>query len=100
MAMINQAAAGKPVHQTPMTAGAPAPGGRQLNATESFDIGGPAQAIMGRVGQFAKGASSSRPGGGLPGVGGAGGLAGAAGAGEAAGGIGELAAEVAPLALA
>lgn len=71
--------------------------GRQLNSTESFSIGGSAQAIMGRVANFAKGATSSRPGSGaMPGMNsipGMGGAADAAGAGEAAAGaegIGEL----------
>jgi len=70
--------------------------GRQLNANEPFDIGGPAQALMGRAASFAKGATSARPGGGgmtgmtsIPGMGGA--AEGAAGAAaEGAEGIGEL----------
>ena len=69
--------------------------GRQLNANEPFDIGGPAQALMGRAASFAKGATSAWPGGGgmtgmtsIPGMGGA--AEGAAG-GAGAEGAGKLA---------
>jgi hypothetical protein len=100
------AAAARP-HAAPATAAAPPAPGRQLNATETPDIGGPAQAILGRAANFVKGATSSRPGGGgipgmsLPGMGGAAeGAAGGAAEGAAGAGIGETLAELAPLALA
>jgi hypothetical protein len=68
----------------------------QLNANQPFDIGGPAQALMSRGAHFARGIGEGRgPGGGMPAAAGA-----LGGAGEGAAGLGELAAEAAPLALA
>ena len=84
---------------------APQPQPEQLTANQPWDIGGPAKAIIGRVGHFAKGVTEGRgPGGGLPGgMMGGDAAEGAAGAGEAAGaaeGLGAIAADAAPLALA
>ena len=61
----------------------------QLLANEPWSIGGPSQAIIGRVGHMTKGITEARPGGELP-----------AAAGGAAEGVGAAAEEVAPLALA
>lgn len=86
---------GVPVHSGIMQASGPQPHGRQLTTAESSDIGGPAQMIMGRVANFAKGqmsgggSGSGGGGGGIPGAGGAG--EGAAGAEGAAGTLAELA---------
>jgi hypothetical protein len=102
----NPADSARPVHNAPVAAAAPpAAGGRQLNADQSWSIGGPAQAILGRVANMARGATEGRPGGGgipgmtsIPGMGGEA-AEGAAGAAEGAAGIGEVAADLAPLAL-
>lgn len=74
---------------------------RQLNATEPWDISGPAGALIGRAAHFVSGVTSggSLPGGGLMSkmIGGGGAAEGAAGAAE---GIGAVAEEAAPLLLA
>jgi hypothetical protein len=84
---------GVPVHQRVMAAAAPPTGGRQLNASQPFNIGGPAQMLMGRTAHMMKGISEGRgPGGGLP--------AAAGEAAEGAAGIGTVAEEAAPLLMA
>jgi len=69
--------------------------GRQLTANQDFDIGGPAKAVIGRVGNMMHGIAEGRgPGGGLPAA------AGGGEAGGAAEGIGAVAEEAAPLLMA
>jgi hypothetical protein len=77
-------------HAGVMSASAPQYGGKQLTASEPWSTGGPAQSLIGRAANFAKGLGE----GGGPGGGG-----GAAEAGEGAEAAG-AAEELAPLALA